>query len=60
MGVDKTMNADVAGALVNEHVVLMKFDGDPTQEEIDAGEATVVGKVVIDNGEIIEQWDKEE
>lgn len=50
---------DVAGTVVDEHVVLQKFEGDPTQDEIDAGQADLVEKIVIHNGEIVETWTKE-
>lgn len=50
---------DEAGTVVDEHVVLQKFEGDPTQDEIDAGQADLVEKIVIHNGEIVETWTKE-
>jgi len=37
-----------------ESIVLHKFDGDPTQEEIDNGTASLLETVKIENGEIVE------
>jgi hypothetical protein len=50
---------DEAGTVVDEHVVLAKFEGSPTQEEIDSGEADLLEKIVIHNGEVVETWTKE-
>jgi hypothetical protein len=51
---------DENGALIEERVVLAKFDGDLTQEEIDTGEHDPVETITIVNGEVVDHWVKED
>lgn len=54
-------NVDINQAIVDEVVVLKKFDGNYTQEQIDAGEVPEpVETITIHNGEVVEHWRKEE
>jgi hypothetical protein len=54
------VNSDRTAAVVDEHVVLEKFEGDPTQEEKDNGTADLLERLVFHNGVKIEHWRKED
>jgi hypothetical protein len=46
---------DLSEAVIDEHIVLHKYDGDFTEEQIANGEAgEPIETVVIHNGEIVE------
>lgn len=53
------MSEELAGMVVDEHIVLKKFEGEPTEQEIEDGTADLVEEIVIHNGEVVERWVKE-
>jgi hypothetical protein len=54
-------NTEGARLQVKETCVLKKFDGDWTDEQIEAGEADadITERIVVEDGVIVEHWVKE-
>lgn len=55
------MNDEGARLRVKETCVLRKFDGDWTDDQIEAGEANdhITERIVVEDGVIVEHWKKE-
>lgn len=54
-------NAEEAMPVVDELVVLKKFEGDYTQEQLEQDDAPEpIETITIHNGEVIEHWRKED
>lgn len=55
------MTAEGARVRIKETAVLKKFDGDWTDEQIEAGEADahITERIVVEDGTVVEHWVKE-